>query len=110
MSEEKYEVTKEAILKMVEKCPEAKEALKAGFPQAFEEKKHFDLHALKDAYRLFTDNEAQRAGFQSASFMLVRCGHEYDGIAIYLDEDYLKWALKRDSHDRLCLTVERKDT
>ena len=110
MSEERYEVTKETILKMVEKCPEAKEALKAGFPQAFEEEKNFNLHALKNDEFLFTNEEGRRAGFNDRWFMKVRGGCEFDGIAFYLEEQYLKWALERDDKNYLCLTVERKDT
>ncbi|KKM76299.1 hypothetical protein LCGC14_1381470 [marine sediment metagenome] len=93
---EKYEVTKEAILAMAEKSPEAKEMLKAGFPEAFEEDKHFDLTKLKDKRYIFTDEEAKRAGFRDQAFMNVRVDGEYRGIAFYLQEAGLKWTLVRD--------------
>ncbi len=109
MSEEKYEVTKKTILKMVEKCPEAEEALKAGFPQAFEKKKTFDLLKLKDSGFIFTMEEALAAGFNDKYFLKVRSGGKYGGIAFYLEEGYLKWELKRDGHGSLCLTVAWKD-
>ncbi|HDZ14330.1 hypothetical protein LCGC14_1069080 [marine sediment metagenome] len=106
---EKFEVTKEAILAMVEKCPEAKEALKAGFPGAFENKKSFDLIQLTNGGYICTNQEAEAAGFNSRSFLAVRIGGEYDGIAFYLEENYLRWNLVRDGNSALCLTVERKD-
>ena len=109
MSEEKYEVTKEAILKMVEKCPEAKEVLKAGFPQAFEKKKTFDLLKLKDSGFIFTAIEARAAGFEDRYFLKIRTGGKYEGIAFYLEENYLKWDLKREDTEALCLTVEPKN-
>ncbi|KKN12367.1 hypothetical protein LCGC14_1017070 [marine sediment metagenome] len=109
MSEEKYEVTKEAILKMAKKCPEAKEALKAGFPKAFGEKKTFDLLKLKHSGLIFTMEEALAAGFNDKYFLKVRSGGKYGGIAFYLEEGYLKWELKRDGHGSLCLTVEPKN-
>ncbi len=107
MSEE-YKITKEAILAMAEKCPEAKEALKAGFPKAVEDDRTFDLFKLKNSDYLFTDEEAQRAGFKDYRFMQVRWGGKYGGIAIYLSEKCLKWTLEHDSTDHLCLTVERQ--
>ncbi len=105
---EKYEVTKEAILAMAEKCPEAKEVLRVGFPQAFEGEKTFDLLKLKNRHQLFTTEEAHRAGFNNSMFFQVRGHGEYEGIAFYLQEAGLKWTLVRDKDDALCLTVERK--
>ncbi len=107
MSEE-YKITKEAILKMAAKCPEAKEALKAGFPQAFERGKTFDLLKLKDSAFIFSPEEALAAGFTDNYFMKVRTGGTYKGIAFYLEENYLKWDFFHDSHNSPCLTVERK--
>ena len=107
MSEE-YKITKEAILKMAEKCPEAREVLKAGFPKAFEEKKHFDLTKLKGNRYIFTDEEAKRAGFHGQTFMNIRVDGEYRGIAFFLNDTSLKWELVHDKADLLCLTVERK--
>ena len=109
MSEEKYEVTKTAILKMAEKCPEAKEALKAGFPKAFEKCRTFDLLKLKDSEHIFTMQEARAAGFDDNYFLKVRTGSKYKGIAFYLEENYLEWEFITDSHNNLCLTVTRKD-
>ncbi|HDZ27503.1 MAG TPA: hypothetical protein ENH65_13450 [Candidatus Aminicenantes bacterium] len=109
MSEEKYEVTKETILKMVEKCPEAEEMLKVGFPKAFEKGRTFDLIKLKDNEFIFTTKEALSAGFNDGYFLKVRTGGKYKGIAFYLDETYLKWDFRRDSHSSLCLTVAWKD-
>ena len=108
MSEERYEVTKETILKMVEKCPEAKEVLKAGFPQAFENEKHFNLVALTKNGYLFTNEEARKAGFENKLFIQVRGIGQYAGIAFRLQENDLKWELRHDDLDQLCLTVERK--
>jgi len=103
---EKYEVTKEAILAMSTICPEAEKMLKAGFPEAFADKKHFDLMKLKNSLRLFTHEEAQRAGFKDNFFMQIRGRGGYAEIAFYLSEEYLKWHFLRDDGDRLCLTVE----
>ncbi len=91
---EKFEVTKEAILAMVEKCPEAKEVLKAGFPGAFEkaleiDKKYFNLNALNNTDgRLFTQAQAEDAGFGYNHFMSVRLGGSMRGIAFVLDSSY----------------------
>ena len=104
---EKYEVTKEAILAMAEKSPDAKEVLKVGFPKAFEEK-HFDLVALKGNHTLFTNEEAKRAGFKDNCFMQIRGVGQYARRAFLLDEYYLKWDLRRDCNENLQLTVERK--
>ena len=105
---EKYEVTKEAILAMAEKSPDAKEVLKAGFPEAFVDDKYFDLVALKGDHTLFTDKEARRAGFRDSLFMQVRGIGCCKGKAFILDDSYQEWTLVRDDFDQLCLTVERK--
>lgn len=108
MAQEKYEITKEAILKMAEKCSEAKEVLKAGFPQAFENGKHFNLRLLKGGNLIFTHREARQAGFEDGSFINVRQHGKYKGIAFFLNDTSLKWELVRDLNNLLCLTVERR--
>ena len=110
---EKFEVTKEAILAMVEKCPEAKTVLKAGFPGAFKgNDKYFDLDRLSSNHRLFTDSEAMAAGFHDSDFFGIRTASknpDYNGTTFFLDRNY-NWAIKRGDGEYFDLLIPtRKD-
>lgn len=110
MSEE-YKITKQAILKMVEKCPEAKEALKAGFPEAFEGDEYFNLEGLGDkAGYLFTNREAQRAGFEDRGFLkILNSTDENDGKAFFLfSSPDVVWELRQVSYGQILIPT-RKD-
>ena len=101
----KYEVTKEAILAGVKQCPDAKNVLKAMFPEAF--KKDFDLFKLSNGYDLFSRESSRAAGFKSENFMQVRGSDEFKGIAFVLDPIY-SWTLKTDARGDLCLIPTNK--
>lgn len=48
MSKKEFKITKDAILRMAEKCPDAKCVLKEGFPEAFEEDRCINTVVLED--------------------------------------------------------------
>ncbi len=88
---EKFEFTKEAILAMAEKCPEAKAVLKAGFPAAFEGDEYFDFSKATLDFKPPSDMGSMDIQILGA------CGGPLFAKGLYLAND-VHWTLTEMEH------------
>lgn len=103
--ENEIKITKERILDAASTCKEAKKVLKNLFPDIFEDEKYFDLSELPKT--IFSNEDAENAGFDNRYFFEVRHDGEYKFKAFYLDNPY-NWEIIIDSEGATCLIPTKK--
>jgi hypothetical protein len=104
-----YTVDKQFILDAHKAaCSEWKKKLENKYPEVFEDQKYFNLeNMILEGDTIFTEEQAEKAGFGSRSFMLVRGSGEFKSKGFYLS-DRINWELVTDSEGMMVLLPTKK--